>query len=302
MRSRILLAFAAIPLAAVAVLAVPALAGGKPEPVASVALAKSWDAAIEEAKALNVPIVVHSHGFYCPPCWGMHSAVMCNKKYMDFASENTVEVISLGRLEEGIEKKDKKAETYEAKVDGKTVKCLCEFPGLTVEDMQALNSGKGASYNDTGKTPYTCIVDPWTETKIVGWNGGQGAGTIMDAVTEAKKALVKEHGKGTARKDLAAVTDASREATSKAEKGEFAAAMERLAKLDAKVEKGSDALKEKLKAAKAAVVEAAEKALAAIEEKKATDAEAAKKELTALAGRLRGTGLEEKAKTLLGSL
>lgn len=37
-------------------------AGDKPE--ASVTYAKSWEAAVEEAKLLNVPIVVHSHGFY----------------------------------------------------------------------------------------------------------------------------------------------------------------------------------------------------------------------------------------------
>lgn len=34
----------------------------KPDP--SVTFAKSWDAAVEEAKLLNVPLVVHSHGFY----------------------------------------------------------------------------------------------------------------------------------------------------------------------------------------------------------------------------------------------
>jgi hypothetical protein len=39
-----------------------ALAGDKPKP--TVAFAPSWDAAVEEAKLLNVPIVVHSHGFY----------------------------------------------------------------------------------------------------------------------------------------------------------------------------------------------------------------------------------------------
>ena len=36
--------------------------GEKPEP--SVVYAKTWDAAVEEAKLLNLPIVVHSHGFY----------------------------------------------------------------------------------------------------------------------------------------------------------------------------------------------------------------------------------------------
>lgn len=35
--------------------------GDKPEP--SVTYARSWDAAVEEAKLLNLPIVVHSHGF-----------------------------------------------------------------------------------------------------------------------------------------------------------------------------------------------------------------------------------------------
>jgi len=30
----------------------------------SVTYAKSWETAVEEAKTLNVPLVVHSHGFY----------------------------------------------------------------------------------------------------------------------------------------------------------------------------------------------------------------------------------------------
>ena len=51
-------------MAAVAV-AVIATAGtaGKVKVKPSVTYAKSWDAAIAEAKMLNLPIVVHSHGF-----------------------------------------------------------------------------------------------------------------------------------------------------------------------------------------------------------------------------------------------
>ncbi len=49
-------------LAAVALLAVSASAGKDVKP--SVIYAKSWDAAVEEAKLLKLPIVVHSHGFY----------------------------------------------------------------------------------------------------------------------------------------------------------------------------------------------------------------------------------------------
>ena len=37
---------------------------GKDEPKACVKFAKSWDKAVEEAKALNVPLVIHNHGVY----------------------------------------------------------------------------------------------------------------------------------------------------------------------------------------------------------------------------------------------
>jgi hypothetical protein len=41
-----------------------AAAAGKDEPKPTVRFAKTWDGAVAEAKTLNVPIVVHSHGFY----------------------------------------------------------------------------------------------------------------------------------------------------------------------------------------------------------------------------------------------
>jgi hypothetical protein len=285
--------------AALALLPTSPSSAGLPEPKTSVVLAKTWDAAIEEAKALNVPIVVHSHGFYCGPCWGMHSAVMCNKKYIDFANENTVEVISLDRLQEGVDKKDKRAETYDVKEDGKVVKYLCEFPGMTVEAMVAMQSSKAGTYNQTGKIPYTCIVDPWTESEIKNWSGATAVGAIEDAVTEAKKALVKDHGKGASRKDVKALADAEKDAATKADKGEFSAALDALAKVAPKADKWADSLKDRLKASKQKVVDAAQAALDKIAETKATDAEKAKKDLAALTGKLRGTGLEDKAKSLL---
>lgn len=39
-------------------------AAGKEKIKPSVTYATTWEAAIEEAKLLNVPIVLHSHGFY----------------------------------------------------------------------------------------------------------------------------------------------------------------------------------------------------------------------------------------------
>ncbi|MFH0944690.1 MAG: hypothetical protein V2A76_05785 [Planctomycetota bacterium] len=39
------------------------LLAGKPKIKPSVTYAKTWEAAVAEAKLLNVPIVLHSHGF-----------------------------------------------------------------------------------------------------------------------------------------------------------------------------------------------------------------------------------------------
>ena len=48
-------------LLAVALALLPALGA---EPESAPRWAPSWDAAVEEARALNVPLVVHRHGFY----------------------------------------------------------------------------------------------------------------------------------------------------------------------------------------------------------------------------------------------
>ena len=46
----------------VAQVAKPEITDDKPKP--TVEFAKTWEAAVAEAKLLNVPLVVHSHGFY----------------------------------------------------------------------------------------------------------------------------------------------------------------------------------------------------------------------------------------------
>ena len=46
----------------IALIAAPGMAK-KPKIEPSVIYAKSWDAAVAEAKLLNVPIVIHFHGF-----------------------------------------------------------------------------------------------------------------------------------------------------------------------------------------------------------------------------------------------
>jgi hypothetical protein len=50
--------------AAVAMAAAAVVAVAKDEFKPTVRFARSWEAAVKEARELNVPIVVHSHGFY----------------------------------------------------------------------------------------------------------------------------------------------------------------------------------------------------------------------------------------------
>jgi hypothetical protein len=133
----------------------------------------------------------------------MHGAVLQKDDYIDFAEENTVEVMALGRLDEAIKKEAKRAGTYDTvDAEGKPVKYLVEWPGLTVEDIKAMRGSKAGQYNDTGKIPYTAIIDPYTEEKMKVLPGGRSAGQLMDAVTEMRKKLNGKHGPTLSRKDI----------------------------------------------------------------------------------------------------
>ena len=134
------------------------------------------------------------------------------------------------------------------------------------------------------------------------WSGGQSAHSIVAGVVEARKGLEKEHGKGAARADVRAFRAAEAAAVAKAAKGEFSSALEALAPGSAAAEKGPEPLKGLYRDARAAVVAAAAKALAAVEQRRVRDPAGAKRDLLDLVGRLKGTGLEEKAKALLATL
>src|SRR5437867_2942275 len=128
----------------------------------------------------------------------MHGSVLQNDKYIEFSNRFSVEVLALGSLQQGIDKKDPKADTYESKdekdEDGKPVKYLKEFAGMRVEDVLGLESSTAAGYNKTGKIPYTCIIDPYTLNEVKSFSGGISAKGLMEAVAEVKDKLNKDHG------------------------------------------------------------------------------------------------------------
>ncbi len=230
----------------------------------------------------------------------MHSAVLQNKQYLAFAAENTVEVLALQRLPEGIQKKDPRAAAYKAKgADGKEELQMLSWPGLTLADIEGMNSSKAGSFNKSGKIPYISIVDPWTEKELKGGNGGSSKGIQTD-VDEFTKVLVKEHGKGVTRKDLNKVKDAAAKSATLASQREFTKALEALVKATPAAKETPAVLTEKIAEAKKAVLDAAETILNEIES--ANDKVKAKKDLLGLMDRLRGTGFEARAKEMLPKL
>jgi hypothetical protein len=227
--------------------------------------------------------------------------VLQNEKYIDFANDNTVEVVALGRLDEGIEKKDRKAETYDAKDEqGNPVKYLKEYANCTVEQMLGLNSSPAGQYNKTGKIPYVGIVDPWTLQEIRSQPGGFAAGGLMDAVAEAKKKLNAEHGPSVKRSSLKKLETGAKNVQATLEKGGAAKALAEFAKLETSVAKEPEALKAKLVPIKEKLLEAATADLDKADGLLGSgDVKGASTILNGLKTGLKGTDLEARLKELL---
>ena len=280
----------------------PAGAHPAEKPKECVTFARRWADAVEEARLIVGPVVVHCLDFEARATWSYQLSVLCNKKYMDTAATSTVDVMGMINLEKAVARHDKRAATYDAVADGVSVKFLTEFPGLTVDDVVAMASST-AKYDTTGYAPYTAVVDPWTETSIQFFSGGQSAHSVLGAIADAKKGLEKTHGRGAARKDVRPVLSARATAKAKADAGDYAAAVKAVADAGAALgDKAPEVLKTSLADAKTAAVAAAEKALVALETESSTNPAGAKEKLTALLPKLDGTGLEARAKALLAKL
>lgn len=298
-----LAAAVSIACASVVVLAAGVAAAGKGvEPVTSVKLAKSWTAAIDEAKTLNVPLVVHHHGFDCPPCWGMHKTVMRNEDYIKFANERTVEVIALQDLQKGIDRGDHKADEYEGKDDeGRPAKFVAEFPGLTRADLFALHGSKASSYNDTGGIPFTVIVNPWTEQEMARFpGGGHSPDKIIAAVNEQTKVLNSTNGPSLSRATLTKVNGEAKRVTDVLAKDGVVKAFAELKKAEKAFAKEAEPIRKRFEPARTAILAAAALQLDAADEKlDAGDQPGAKKLLDKLGRSLDGTDLEARAKELV---
>lgn len=225
---------------------------------------------------------------------------MQNKKYIKFAEKSTVEVLSLGRLDEGIKKGDRKAATYKKKnAAGEMMEYMVEWPNLTKKQIQDLRRSKAGTYNDTGRIPYTCLVDPHTLKRMHIFKGGVSAKAIMEEVKVASKTLVDEHGKGMKRKAVQKINGAIDAGSAMAKKGDWDGAIKAIDKAAPKPQDLPEAFQDKIRSAREAIVASARTRL---DEIKNMDAKEAKKALSRFMSKARKTGLVDEAREHLKSL
>ncbi|MEZ5989770.1 MAG: hypothetical protein R3F30_11735 [Planctomycetota bacterium] len=227
-----------------------------------------------------------------------------NKKYIKHADDNTVEVISLSRLQEGIDKKEKLAETYtEEDVDGKEVEYLVEYPGMQPAEMIALSQSKASTYNKTGKIPYTAIVDPFTLEEIRNQSGGYSAKSLIEWTEEAKKQIEEQHGKPKlTRGDLADVQEAVDKSAKKLAKDDYKGALGELEKLEKKTAEWPAESTRPLKVQHDKILGIGREKLQEAQGLTDSDPKKAKTELMRLSIKFKGTEIGDEADKLLSEL
>jgi hypothetical protein len=233
----------------------------------------------------------------------MHSAVLQNKNYIRFAERCTVEVIAVSRIEQGVEKKDPRAATYEDRDEaGRPVEYLLEFPGLTLDEMIALNRSPASRYNRTGKIPYTAIVDPHTLEPVREWSGGQSAKTIEEAATDVLRQLARDHGGGVDRREYRGFLEDEKAARADAGEGSFRKALRRLEPYERKSEKWPQGLRTRLEGVRRELLEVAAAAVRRAETEAAEDPDGSRAKLRSLLRELRGTELAPRIEAALESI
>ena len=186
----------------------------------------------------------------------MHRSVLQNKKYMKFADNSTVEVISVSSVPKP-NSGDKRVATYKGK-DG--IEYMVEWPGLTYDQLR---NAKAAGYNRTGKIPYVAIVNPHTGEEFAGFNGGS-AGKIMDIVAELQKEMKKEHGKGVKRSTLRKLDKEKRKIAALLAKNKVSDAMKKYSAMAKKAAK-SEALQNYIKDSMEGILKVADRNLSKAE-------------------------------------
>lgn len=231
----------------------------------------------------------------------MHSAVLQNKKYIKFAAKNTVEVMAVSGVRAAVQKGARKAAQYEGvDASGKKVQFMASWPGLTLEQIEALRGSPASRFNDTGAIPHTSFVDPFTLEKISGIRGGASSKQVMESAEAALKKIRKANGKPSfTRKDLAKIESAGSKVSKELGKKRLDKALSAVSKIEKAAKKWPQLAKQKIASIKERALEAARTKIDQLVELGKKSPKVAKAKLSVLASRLKGTELYERVQQLV---
>ncbi len=234
----------------------------------------------------------------------MHRAVLHSAKYIKYARENAVEVITMEEIDVAERKKSKDIRTYKTKDDyGEEVEYLSEFPGITMEELKRISadSAPPIEYMRGGKIPYHGFVDPHSMKEMESVRGKRSVAQMIALIEKHKKTLKEKHGAGIERKHWRSAGQREIEIDLALAKSDFLAALKAHDAMALLVKRPAAALKTRIESAFEVIESDLAKHLDTVEAMNGPERKNAAKKIKKLLPLLNDTKLEERAKAIAGT-
>jgi len=197
-------------------------------------------------------------------------------------------------LDRAVREKSPHIATYsEEDPYGDKVEYLVDFPGITLEQLEALSSGPAVNYMEGGRIPYTSIVDPHTGKEMEGLKAVRTVKELVAVITTHHETLLARHGKGVERKLWNKISEGQVQIDLALGSAKILEAMAVYRVIAKETIRQPDVLKRRVESALDAILADAEEQLKNVKDKRTA---------MNLAHALRGTRLEKSAQDLAASL
>lgn len=234
----------------------------------------------------------------------MHRAVLHSAKYIKYARENAVEVITMEEIDVAERKKSKDIRTYKTKdAYGDEVEYLAEFPGITMEELKRISADNAPpiEYMQGGKIPYHGFVDPHTMKEMESVRGKRSVAQMIALIEKHKKTLKEKHGAGIERKHWREAGKREIEIDLALAKTDFLGALKAHTAMALIVKRPAAALASRIESAYEVIEADLSKYLDSIETMDRAERKRAVKNVTKMLQYLESTALKERAKALAGT-
>ena len=234
----------------------------------------------------------------------MHRAVLHSAKYIKYARDNAVEVITMEEIDVAEAKKSKDIRTYKTKdAYGDEVEYLAEFPGITMDDLKRISADTAPpiEYMQGGKIPYHGFVDPHTLKEMESVRGKRSVAQMIALIEKHKKTLKEKHGAGIERKHWRSAGQREIEIDLALAESDFLAALKAHDAMALLVKRPAEALKTRIDSAFEVIESDLAKHFDTVEAMTGPERKKAAKMIKKLLPHLKDTKLEARARSVAGA-